>query len=292
LADNCRAFFKGTSQDTNEFAKNALRQEERVYQELAPQLVGYMPHFYASLRYEDWHCLLLEDVGPRSVPPWTPHNTRQISHALAAFHQSTRGIPENLPAWLERPADWVGQESWLTTAQHTDDFRKIAVLVSDSVAEAAALHWFQDISSRIEQLMNHTALKEEPFSLLHGDLRSDNLRFNKQQQRLYLFDWPALVIGRPEWDIVAFAQSVTVEGGPLPEQVLSWYREKAALDRAVVDCALAWCLTFFAERAWQPEIPGLPRLRRFQKQQLGTLILWIARQWSLPTPHWANELLR
>ena len=128
-----------------------------------------------------------------------------------------------------------------------------------------------------------------PYAILHGDLHSDNLRFTHKQ--LYLFDWPAITVGRPEWDIVAFAQSVTVEGGPSPEQVMEWYREHFSLNSDAVECALAWWLTFFADRAWRPEIPGLPRVRRFQRQQLGILACWAARQWSLPSPEWAGQLL-
>jgi aminoglycoside phosphotransferase (APT) family kinase protein len=137
--------------------------------------------------------------------------------------------------------------------------------------------------------MKQPALKEGPYAILHGDLRSDNLRFNPGQ--LYLFDWPSISLGRPEWDIVAFAQSVAVENGPLPEQIITWYGEKFPLRTDAVEGALAWWLTFFAQRAWQPEIPGLPRLRRFQRQQLAVLISWAARHWSFPSPGWVKRLL-
>src|SRR5260370_23620741 len=92
--------------------------------------------------------------------------------------------------------------------------------------------------------------------------------------------------------MVAFAQSVTIENGPAPEQIMAWYGEQFPLNANAVECALAWWLTFFAERAWRPEIPGLPRVRRFQRQQLGTMIAWVARHWSLPTPEWAEQLLK
>jgi hypothetical protein len=32
-------------------------------------------------------------------------------------------------------------------------------------------------------------------------------------------------------------------------------------------------------------------VRRFQRQQLGTILLWAARQWTLPEPVWAKKLL-
>jgi fructosamine-3-kinase len=286
LADGRHAFFKGTFQASNEFAKNALLDEERVYGDLGTILGSWMPQLYAIFHHDDWHVLLLEDLGPKSVPPWTPGRTRAITHALATFHHSSLGSQP--PAWLSRPGGRLPQENWSRTIRESQEFQRIAALAGKRSPQV--LEWFQKISQKIDQLMKQPALREGPYAILHGDLRSDNLRFI--QRRLYLFDWPAITVGRPEWDIVAFAQSVTVEGGPSPEQVMTWYEEEFPLNSNAVECALAWWLTFFADRAWRPEIPGLPRVRRFQRQQLGTLVSWAARQWSFPSPEWAVQLLK
>src|ERR671924_96806 len=48
LKDGRRAFFKGTSQDSNEFMKSALLSEERIYRDLAPVLGQWMPQMYAT----------------------------------------------------------------------------------------------------------------------------------------------------------------------------------------------------------------------------------------------------
>jgi thiamine kinase-like enzyme len=145
------------------------------------------------------------------------------------------------------------------------------------------------ISPLVDDLMARPALTTEPYALLHGDLRSDNLRFN--DGRLYLFDWPAITVGRPEWDFSAFAQTVTVEGGILPEQMMVWYAEKFPVDETVVDSSIAFWFAFFANYAWRDEIPGLPRVRRFQRQQLAVMAEWAARRWSLREPVWAEALL-
>ncbi len=284
LRDGRKAFLKGTNQDSNEFMKKALLIEERVYQNLSPVLGQWMPHLYATFHCGDWRVLILEDVGPASVPPWTPEKTRAIAHALAGFHQSTIGTEP--PVWLSRPDVELAQEDWTRTVQASQDLQIIAALVGTYKPEALA--WLRKISPIIEQSMKQTALQEGPYAILHGDLRSDNLRFH--QGHLYLFDWPSISVGRPEWDMAAFAQSVAVEKGPSPEQVMMWYGERFPLRSDAIEHALAWWLTFFAQRAWQPEIPGLPRLRRFQRQQLGVLIAWAARYWSFPSPGWAEQL--
>ncbi len=286
LADGRRAFFKAIYGATNEFATAALHKEERVYHDLGGLLKGWIPQHYVTIAHEDWYGLLLEDLGPKSVPPWTATKARAVTHALATFHQSTLGA--TLPDWLSRPTQRLSRQSWASVANESQQLHKIAMLAGE--ASPQALNWLQMASPTIEAKMRQPALSTEPYALLHGDLRSDNLRIH--QGKLTLFDWPAITVGRPEWDIVAFAQTVPIEGGSTPEQIMSWYAEQFPTDRTAVDGAIAWWLTFFAFLAWQPEIPGLPRLRRFQRHQLATMLLWAARQWSLPEPAWAEALLR
>jgi fructosamine-3-kinase len=284
LADGRRAFFKATYAASNEFSTQALYADERVYQELNGLLGNWIAQYYATIDHDDWHGLLLEDLGPKSVPPWTPALARRITKALAAFHRSTLGM--HFPEWLSRPAERLADEDWQRVVAESQGLRRIAALAGDSAQ--VALDWLQAISPTIDTLMKDPALATEPYALLHGDLRSDNLRFTRG--KLYLFDWPEITVGRPEWDIVAFAQTVTVEGGVIPEQVMAWYAEEFPAGAAAVDSAIAWWFTFFAECAWRAEIPGLPRVRRFQRQQLGTMALWAARQWALPEPAWAGKL--
>lgn len=286
LADGRRAFFKATHGSSNEFSTNALRFEERVYQELGDVLGEWMARYYATVHERDWHGLLLEDLGPKSAPPWTHGLARRVAQAMARFHRSTLDL--NLPEWISRPPQRLAAENWQRVVERTRNFQTLAALAGEAAPEALA--WLELASPTIGELMNGSVLAMEPFALLHGDLRSDNLRF--RQGRLYLFDWPAITVGRAEWDMVAFAQAVTVEGGPLPEQVMTWYAEEFPVDAAAVESALAWWFAFFAAKAWREEIPGLPRVRRFQRQQLGVLAQWAARQWALPEPLWAAELLK
>src|SRR3712207_7513586 len=45
---------------------------------------------YGSFHAGAWRVLLLEDLGPKSVPPWTPATIRNVSRAYAEFHRSDR----------------------------------------------------------------------------------------------------------------------------------------------------------------------------------------------------------
>jgi fructosamine-3-kinase len=278
LVDGRRAFFKAINAHSNEFSTAALRAETQVYLELGDLLKGWMPTYYATIAQDDWHGLLLEDLGPKSAPPWKPGLARGVAHALARFHLATRGLP--LPMWLSRPLQSLSRESWARTVAESDNLRLLATWAGEAAPEALA--WLHEVGPLLQAKMAHPSLMTEPFSLLHGDLRSDNLRF--RQGELRLFDWPAITVGRAEWDTVAFAQSVTVEGGIAPERVMEWYGEIFPLEEAAVEAALAWWFVYFAHRSWRDEIPGLPRVRPFQRQQLGVLAQWAARQWSLPEP--------
>ncbi len=285
LADGRRVFFKGTNSASNDFARDALTREERVYRELSGVIGPWAPQFYATFQHNDWHVLLLEDVGPQHIPPWTPTTTRRIAHAYAAFHAATLG-KEDLPQWLPHPEESLKRVTWSRVAAESEDLGKVAALAGDHSEEALA--WLQTKLPLLCRLADTAADLPGPYALLHGDTRSDNLRLNGR--RLCLFDWPSAEVGRPEFDVVAFAQSVTVEGGVDPEQVVVWYGERLALRPDALDAAVAWLAAFFADLAWRPDIPGLPRLRRFQRQQLAVVLVWAARRLHLREPTWVTAI--
>ncbi len=171
-------------------------------------------------------------------------------------------------------------------AAESDDLRAVAALGRGQSEQA--LDWLKAALPLLCRLADTAADLPGPYALLHGDTRSDNLRFTGG--RLSLFDWPSAEVGRPEFDVVAFAQSVTVEGGVDPEQVVAWYGERLAPRPDALDAAVAWLAAFFADLAWRPDIPGLPRLRMFQRQQLSVVLAWTARRLQLPEPTWVSAI--
>src|SRR5262249_29636922 len=120
--------------------------------------------------------------------------------------------------------------------------------------------------------------------LLHTDARSDNLRWKKG--RLYLVDWAEAVAGPPEFDTAFFIQSIAVESPLDPETILEWYRQIHPLDPQVMEAAICVAAAFFADRAWLPELPGLPRLRTFQRRQLVVTLRWALLRLGVETPTW------
>ena len=111
LEDGRRAFIKGTHPELVEFATLAIVREKRVYEELGELIAGWAPVFHGSIEVAGWKILALEDLGPKSVPPWSRGLEAKILKGYASFHQST--IDREIPQWVPRPKDWLDRHmSW------------------------------------------------------------------------------------------------------------------------------------------------------------------------------------
>jgi aminoglycoside phosphotransferase (APT) family kinase protein len=116
-------------------------------------------------------------------------------------------------------------------------------------------------------------------TLLHFDVRADNLLLTDDE--VYFVDWPHAQTG-PAWvDAAAFAPSVTMQGGPNPEELFTRWPGAALADPDEVTAVVASVAGFFAYRAMLPPPPGLPTLREFQAAQ-GI----VARQWLAARTGW------
>jgi hypothetical protein len=285
LANGGRAFFKAINAESNEFMHTAFGRELRFYDELRPLFTRWCPKFLGAFDLEDWRVILLEDLGPKSAPPWTPSLARKTIGALAEFHQHGMGV--QLPDWVRQESDWIRDGGagwhWLDGPQYVRSVASIAGQAAD-----AAFDWLVLAGPGIREAAWRLAEPGLPQCLQHGDVRSDNLRV--RDGRLYLFDWPHITAGTAETDVVLFIETITVEGGPLPEQLMPAYESSLALDPELVRAAICATLGMFLDWAWQPEIPGLPRVRRFHGQQVRALIEWLCRITPLPDASWVRAI--
>lgn len=286
LADGRGAFFKAVNPESNEFMHRAHTREERVYRELGDLIAPWAPAFYGAIHCAGWDVMLLEDLGPKSAPPWTPGLAKRVAQALADFHAATRGA--TLPDWLPQPEPLLTPMAALWgRGMATESLRGVVDMAGDQ--RDAARDWLETALPTLWQASRRLPGVEPPLALLHLDVRSDNLRWARGG--LALVDWPHVAIGPPELDAAAFAQSVTVEGGPAAEQVMAWYGERGPLRGEALDAAVSWLAAFFAYHAWRPDIEGLPRLRLFQRQQLRVCLAWAARRLELPPPLWLTGVV-
>ncbi len=284
LADGRRAFTKALWKDSNEFQVAAFHTELRIYSEMADIISHWAPEQYGTVQHGDWHALLLEDVGPMSAPPWSRSKVRAVTAGLAELHRATAGA--SMPDWLPRLAtmDLTHIQLWQPSVGR-DDLERVANL---SPQPGEALEW---LMTHVPALVEAAVLLPEsdtPHSLLHVDVRSDNLRL--QRGRLRLFDWPFASVGPHEFDAVAFAQTVEAEGGPGCENVIRWYGENNEVRPEIVTRSVASVSGLFAKLAPQPDIPALPRLRPWQRVQLRVTLRWAAARLGLPDPAWVEGI--
>jgi Ser/Thr protein kinase RdoA (MazF antagonist) len=242
-----------------------------------------MPKQYGSFKRDDWHVLLMEDLGPAKIPPWSLRTARTAVRSYARFHRATMG--RSLPRLLSRTqhgqfgAYWRGLEE-------RGELERTASLAGPRADEAR--EWIDVALPILIAHERELARARRPFAVLHFDTRSDNIRL--AGDRMVMFDWPFASVGPAEFDVVAFAQGFPAEAGPSPERALAWYEEVLPLRAREIDASLAGIAGYFAHRSWQPPLPGLPRLRGVQRRQLKACLAWAARRFALPEPRWLDAV--
>ena len=284
LANGRRAFFKaGYPPPPGSAAIFPVERETKRYGALAPIVGRWMPKFFGSYEREDWHVLLMEDLGPPRIPPWSARTARIAARSYARFHKATLGA--TLPRWLSRTqhAEFGGYWRQLERLSQLDRTASLARGREDDARE-----WLDVALPVLVAHERELARSRRPFALLHFDTRSDNIRL--VGERMVMFDWPFASVGPAEFDAVAFAQTVVVEGGPEPERILAWYEEVLPLRPREIDASLAGIAGYFAQRSPQPPLPGLPRLRSIQRRQLKACLRWCARRFDLPEPRWLGAV--
>jgi hypothetical protein len=284
LADGRRAFLKGTyplQKDSAVLWK--LEEEEYIYQALSAYLRPWAPAYYGAVRAEGWHVLVLEDLGPQTMPPWSLAKVKACARSYAAFHAHTYGKP--LPRWLSRIEHQDFAMFWDRLAS-SGELRGTASLAKRRADEAE--EWL-DVALPVLREKSALLMKlRPPFSLMHFDTRSDNIRL--QGKVLRLFDWNFACAGPHELDVVAFAQTVNAEGGPEPERLVAEYDLLLPLRPVALEASLAGVAGYFADRAWRPPMAGLPRIRQWQRRQLKATLAWAARHFDLPEPRWLSAV--
>ena len=283
LSNGRRLFLKGTYPlPADSHVQWTLEPEEHVYQECEPFMRPWAPRYYGSVRAEGWHFIVLEDVGPDTMPPWTAAKTQASARSYAEFHLASHGGP--LPRWLSRTEHHEFATFWDRLA--TDGLDGTASLAGRRAAEAeewlyVALPVLREQSALLLKL-------RAPFVFMHVDTRSDNIRL--QGRRLRLFDWNFAAVGPHEFEVAAFAQSIAMEGGPSPERFVAEYERILPLRSVALDASIAGIAGYFADRAWRPAQVGLPRIRQVQRRQLKATLAWAARRFDLPEPRWLDAV--
>jgi hypothetical protein len=148
--------------------------------------------------------------------------------------------------------------------------------LAGSTAPVGLDPWCATHLSRLAELEARWPTAIEGPTLVHGDIRSDNILMSPAGP--VFVDWPHAAVGLPVFDLVAWAPSVVLEGGPPPEELLAGHRRSRSADPDVVTALLAAVSGFFVSHSLRPPPPGLPTLRGFQAAQGEVAVDWLRRR--------------
>lgn len=261
--DGRRVFVKAVGPEPNAETPAMHRRESK----LVPALPDIAPVARLMWSYDEgeggWVAMVFEDVeGCHPIRPW---RTDELHRVVAAMEDLSQLLtPSPLPVAIAgRASDVFATEIRGWRRLRDEHPSRLAQVDGWSRRHLEALVSVEDTVT--EMLEGDT--------LLHMDIRADNILLTPE--RVWFVDWPHACVG-PEWlDIVAFAPSVTMQGGPPPEEVISMSPACLAADSAAITATVVALAGYFTHKAVQPPPPGLPTVRAFQGAQG-----FVAREWA------------
>jgi aminoglycoside phosphotransferase (APT) family kinase protein len=262
MNDGSRLFLKAVGPNPNPEAPEIYRAEQRI----AAQLPATVPAPRLLWTYDDgaWVALVFEDIeGTVPVVPWTSDQLPRVLGALTALVDALTPSPVSAPTFQSRMSS--GQfHAWRNVAETgpsaLDQVAQVAPWAAQHIDGLVALEerWEEAVSGH---------------SLIHGDLRADNILLTPD--RVVFVDWPWASVGAPWIDLLLFLPSVSMQGGPDPWDIFDHHRLGRAAPPEAIDAVLASVAGFFVWGACQPPPPGLPTLRPFQRGQGLAAVAWL-----------------
>lgn len=261
LADGRRAFAKAVGPEPNPLTADIYRAEARIAAALPPGVPA--PRMLASFDSGGWVALLFEDVDGH--PPAAPWRTDELGRVLDALAQlATALTPAPIPAPPARQRFGEQFQGWRRlVADRETGGDELVGLDAWAVRHLDAL---ADLEARWPDAI-------EGDSLVHGDIRADNLLLTAEE--VVVVDWPWAFVGAGWFDLLQMLPSVRMQGGPPPEEVFAAHPVGRDADPAAVTAVLAALAGYFIRQSRQPDPPGLPTLRAFQAAQGGAALEWL-----------------
>lgn len=263
-ADGTRWFVKAASAELNPDAPRLHRQEARVLADLDPLIAAGrvpVPRLRGTAELGPWFALVIDDVDGRQ--PALPWREDELGRVLAALDRMAEALTPAPSAVTVPPvADYLGTSftGWRTLADGPGDDRIDP--------------WARARLGRLAELESTWDAHAAGNTLLQADIRADNLLLTGDG--VVVVDWPHACRGAAFVDLVGFAPSVTMQGGPEPAALLARSRTGRDVSHEALTAVVCALAGYFTERSLQPPPPGLPTVRRFQAAQAEVTLQWLA----------------
>jgi Phosphotransferase enzyme family len=254
-------FVKAVGAELNPQSPDIHRREVVVSAAL-PQS-SRVPHLLDSYDDGDWVALAFEAVDGRPPRhPWQTVELARVTEALSSLHREL--TPSPVPS-LTRLADYA-----------RNLFGGWAELAAMDAPPEGLDEWAGSHLDRLAELESSWPAACEGPTLVHGDVRADNVLLTADD--VVFVDWPHAAVGTPVFDVIAWAPSVVLEGGPPPEELLARHVAPIPIDPDVITVLLTAVAGFFVAHSLRPGPPGLPTLRPFQAAQGDVALAWLRRR--------------
>jgi hypothetical protein len=248
LADGRRAFLKAVSAGANPESPDMHRRESVVAAALPAAVPS--PRFLGHYDDGQWVALLFADAGGRHpAEPWDLAELARVLDALARLHEQCTPSPvRTLPTVAEYHASSLS--GW----------RDLAADRPDGLDD-----WSRRHVDRLAELESGWAAAAAGDTLLHNDVRADNMLITPHG--VVFVDWPHACTGAAWFDVLAFAPSVALQGGPDLDWLLARCPSAAGADPDALTAVTVAVAGYFTRQATRPPPPGLPTVREFQAAQ-------------------------
>jgi aminoglycoside phosphotransferase len=263
LADGQRAFVKAVG-DINRDAPGLHRAEARIAAALPPSAPA--PRLLGVIDSDGWVILAFDDVDGRlPVQPW---RADELARVLAA----TADLADALtPAPIEAPPAATRYHALGRGWQRLADADASG---ADNLAGADP--WVRAHLAELADLERSWDRAVDGATLAHGDIRADNILLTTD--RVIFVDWPWACLAPAWFDLVAMLPNVAMNGGPEPEDVLAAQSAAATADPAAVTTVVAALAGTWTYLGRQPDPPGLPTVRAFQRAHAAVALRWLRQR--------------
>jgi aminoglycoside phosphotransferase (APT) family kinase protein len=247
---------KAVSSEPNPTSPAYHRREARIVGALPA--TAPVPRLLWTYDDGDWVLLVFEDVaGTHPAEPWRDDELARVLAAMAEL------------AALLTPSPIRTRTAGDLLARDICSWRRLLAAPPEALDP-----WSRRHLPRLAELDARAPAAIAGDTLVHFDIRGDNVLL--AADRVIVLDWPHASIGAAWADLVFFAPSVAMQGGPAPAELGRRYPPIAAADDDVDAVA-----GFFTARALEPPPPGLPTLRPFQAAQAEVARAWLAERLHL-----------
>src|SRR5580693_3816625 len=199
-ADGSRHFVKAVSAEVNRRSVEIYRQERDVLTALEPVILARdlpIPRLRGSVDLDPWVALILDDVdGQHPAEPWKPGELGRVAAALDRLAVALTPAPIAVPAVGEKYARAFTGWLRLAQARPPDGLDPWTLARLDDLAALEATWEAHAVGD----------------TLLHTDVRAYNILLTGDD--VVFVDWPNACRGAAFVNLVFFAPSVAMQGGP------------------------------------------------------------------------------